>query len=159
MYEPPEACDIEVEPPEDFAPLQLPLAVQLVGLFVAFHVSVELLPVPTLDGLADIETTGALLGPPLETLTVVDALSLPHALLQVIVNGYDPAVFSVGVAAVPPVVVLEPLQLPLAVQEVALLATVQVRFEVLPAVMDIGFALSVTTGAGGLFTVNGTLFA
>jgi hypothetical protein len=68
-------------------PLLLPdqalLAVHEVGLLVADQVIVELLPVPIDAGLTEIETTGATTPPPLaETPTVVVALPLPPALLQ-----------------------------------------------------------------------------
>ena len=54
---------------------------------------------------------------------------------------------------------LVPLQLPLAVHDVGLLATDQDMVELLPVVMDMGFADMLITGAGTLLTVSGTLFA
>lgn len=66
-----------------FAPDQLPLAVQLVGLLVALQLKVELLPVPMLLGETEMVTTGATAPPPpLVTFTVAVAVSLPPALLQ-----------------------------------------------------------------------------
>jgi hypothetical protein len=65
------------------APLQLPLAVQDVGLLVALHEIVELLPVPIGEGATEMVTTGATAPPPpLLTPTVVVALSEPPALEQ-----------------------------------------------------------------------------
>lgn len=69
-------------PLADLDPLQLPLAVHDVGLLVALHEIVALLPVPIDAGLTLIVTTGLADGPPEDTLTVVVALSLPPALEQ-----------------------------------------------------------------------------
>jgi hypothetical protein len=72
------------EPLPDFVPFQLLLAVHDVGLFAVDQVSVELLPVPIVAGLALIDTTGVTAPPPPEvTSTVVVALSEPPALLHV----------------------------------------------------------------------------
>ncbi len=70
------------EPDALFAPLHAPVAVQLVGLFVADHDKVEDDPVPIEGGEADIDTAGGLVVVPLLTLTLVEAVSLPPALLQ-----------------------------------------------------------------------------
>lgn len=64
------------------APLHAPLAVQLVGLLVADHDSVDNDPVPIDVGLAEIETTGGFVVIPLLTLTLVEAVSVPPALLH-----------------------------------------------------------------------------
>ncbi len=58
-----------------------------------------------------------------------------------------------------PLLAFAPLQLPLAVQLVGLFVADQVRFELLPTLTEIGFALRLTTGAGGFVTVKGTLLA
>jgi hypothetical protein len=73
------------EPLADFVPVHDPLlllAVQLVGLLVADHVRFELPPVPIEVGLADIETTGGLTTVPLVAVTLVVALPVPPALVQ-----------------------------------------------------------------------------
>jgi hypothetical protein len=58
-----------------------------------------------------------------------------------------------------PLVLFAPVQpVPPAVQDVGLFVALQLIFALLPVVMDIGLALIVTTGAGGLVTVRGTLF-
>jgi hypothetical protein len=53
---------------------------------------------------------------------------------------------------------LAPLQSPLAVHELGLLVADHVKFELPPVVVDIGLALIVTTGTGGMVTVRATLF-
>jgi hypothetical protein len=64
-------------------PLQLPLAVQEVGLLVALQEIVALLPVPMELGDTEIVTTGGEAAlPPLETPTVVVLLSEPPAFEQ-----------------------------------------------------------------------------
>ena len=63
-----------------FAPLQLPLAVQLVGLLVADQLSVELAPVPIAVGLKLIDTTGGLEALPDAAVTLVLAVPVPPAL-------------------------------------------------------------------------------
>ena len=66
------------------APAQDPLAVQVVGLFVADHEIVAELPVPILTGLTAIVTTGAItVPPPALTLTLVEPTPEPPALVQV----------------------------------------------------------------------------
>jgi hypothetical protein len=57
-----------------------------------------------------------------------------------------------------PLAALDPLQSPLAVHEVGLLVTLQVKVELLPVVTDIGLALKLITGAGGRATVSATFF-
>jgi hypothetical protein len=74
---------LEVLPLELLAPLQLPLAVQAVGEFVADQLIVELLPVPIDVGDAEIVTTGAMTPPTPElTDTLVVALFEPPAFVQ-----------------------------------------------------------------------------
>lgn len=153
-----------VEPLALFDPLQLPLAVHEVGLLVADHVNVLLEPVPMLVGLADIETTGGFVAPPVDTDTLVVAVPVPPAFVQDSVNDFVPVELSAPVLAVPPLTFLDPVQLllvglALAVQLVAPLATLQVRFALPPVLTDIGFALSVTTGLDGFVTVSGMLLA
>ena len=63
------------------------------------------------------------------------------------------------VEAVPPVVSFEPLQSPRAVHDEGLFVTVQLRFELAPAFIEMGLEVSVTTGFCGLATVSMTLFA
>ncbi len=149
------------EPFADFAPVHdaLPLAVQLVGLFVADQVRVELLPVPILLGLADIETTGGLAAVPLVAVTPVVALPVPPAFVQLSVYVYGVAEVASDPVDAVPLLALVPLQRPLAVQLVGLLVADHVRFELPPEVTDIGLALIVTTGLGTVPTVSGTLFA
>ncbi len=53
-----------------------------------------------------------------------------------------------------PLAPLVPVQSPLAVQFVGLFVADQVRFELPPEVVEIGFALSDTTGAGGSVTLT-----
>ena len=76
------SAPVEAVPLLAFVPLHLPLAVQLVGLLVADHVRFELPPVPVVVGLADIETTGGLTTVPLVAVTLVVALPVPPALVQ-----------------------------------------------------------------------------
>ena len=57
-----------------------------------------------------------------------------------------------------PLADLLPLQSPLAVQEVGLLVTDQLRFELLPVLIEMGLALIETTGAGGSDTVTVAVF-
>lgn len=67
-----------------FAPVQLPLAVQEVGLLVADQFMVALFPVPILVGDTDSVTTGGeAKGAPELTDTDVEALPLPPALTHV----------------------------------------------------------------------------
>lgn len=69
-------------PDVPFAPLHEPLAVHEVGLLVALHAIVDVLPVPTDVGLAEMLTTGFVAGLPDETLTDVLAVSLPPAFVH-----------------------------------------------------------------------------
>jgi hypothetical protein len=123
-----------------WAPLHPPDAVQLVALAVA-QVSVDALPLATLDGLALNDTVGAAGA---ETVTVADWDAEPPAPVQVRVN------FVVAVRAAvawEPAVGSAPLQPPEAVQAVALVDD-QVRADVAPLLTVAGFAASVTAGAG-----------
>jgi hypothetical protein len=58
-----------------------------------------------------------------------------------------------------PLLAFAPLQLPLAVHDVGLLVADQLRLLLPPVVTEMGLALRVTTGFGGLVTVSGTLLA
>lgn len=53
----------------------------------------------------------------------------------------------------------EPLQSPLATQDVGELVALQLMFELLPEVIEIGLELILTTGFGGKLTVTGTFVA
>ena len=68
-----------------FAPLQLPLAVHDVGLFVADQLTVELCPESMLLGLTVSETLGALGS----TCTDAASLMLPVSFEHVMVNTYS----------------------------------------------------------------------
>jgi hypothetical protein len=57
-----------------------------------------------------------------------------------------------------PLLALEPPQSPLAVQEVGLLVALQDKVELPPVVTDIGLALKLTCGAGGIVTAKFTFF-
>jgi hypothetical protein len=113
--------------------------VQAVAL-VEDQVSVEVPPWATLAGLAAIET----LGGAADTDTVTDCDAEPPAPVQVSVN----FVVAVSVGVVwEPAVGSEPLQPPEAVQAVALVDD-QVNADVAPLFTVVGFAVSVTAGAG-----------
>ena len=73
---------VEAEPAMARAPLQPPDAVQVVA-FVEDQVNVDAAPLATLVGLALIETVGAGGGGTAAIVTVVDALALPPAPVQV----------------------------------------------------------------------------
>ena len=121
-------------------PLHPPEAVQLVAL-VEVQVRVEALPLATLEGLALSDTVGA---GGAETVTVADCDADPPAPVQVRVNLV--VVVSAGVVC-EPAVASEPLQPPEAVQAVALVDD-HVNTEVAPFAIVVGFAVSVTAGAG-----------
>jgi len=135
-------------------PDQLPLAVQAVGLFVADQLIVELPPVPILVGDAEIVITGGETGATPElTDTEVVALLLPPAFEQAKVYVYVLTVLSVPVLA-GPFVAFAPDQSPLAVQAVGLFVADHDSVELPPAVIAIGLALKLTTGAGGNVTLT-----
>lgn len=115
---------------------------QLVAL-VDVQMTVEALPLDTLEGLALIETVGAAAA---EILTVADCDAEPPAPVHVSVN------FVVAVragVAFEPAAASAPLQPPEAVQAVALVDD-QVSVEVAPLLTVAGFAVRVTAGAGVL---------
>ncbi len=133
-------------PDVSFAPLQSPVAVQLVA-FVLLHVSVALLPLVIDVGLAvkvTVGTGGAV------TVTVADAEALPP--LPVHSNVYVLVAVSPPVDAVP-LVALVPDQVPEAAQLVAFVL-LQVSVEPLPLVIDVGLAVKVTVGAEGTVTAT-----
>ena len=70
------------EPLALWLPLREPLLVQLVGAFVADHVSVLAAPVAIVVGEAVIDTAGGFEEVPLLTVTLVLALPDPPSLLQ-----------------------------------------------------------------------------
>ena len=123
-------------------PDHAPEAVQLVAL-VDDHVSELLPPLATLVGFAVKDTVGA--GAGLATVTITDLFAVPPLPVQVSVN--------VLLAAVSAPVLEEPLvarlpdHAPEAVQLVALVDD-QVRVEDSPLATLVGFAVSVTVGAG-----------
>jgi hypothetical protein len=123
------------------APLQPPEAVQLVAL-AALQLRVEFAPLLTVAGLATNVTVGA------GGITVTVALScaVPPAPLQLSV--YVVVAVSAPVDWVP-LAACEPLQPPLALQLLALLA-LQARVDAAPLLMLAGLAVSVTVGAGGI---------
>ncbi len=137
------SAPVDCEPLVAWAPLQPPEAVQLVAL-VELHVSVELLPLVTVVGLAVSVTVGT--G---NTVTVALALPLPPVPVQV-------NVYVVVAASAPvdcePLVARTPLQPPEAVQLVALVE-LQVSVELPPLATLVGLAVSVTVGAGTIVTV------
>jgi hypothetical protein len=85
------------------------------------------------------------------TINMADAVVLPPAPVQSSVYVSDPV--AEGVTDSLPSVDSEPDQLPLAVQEVALVAD-QVSVELEPSVIDVGSKEMLTVGAGGVFTVR-----
>jgi hypothetical protein len=113
--------------------------VQAVAL-LEVQVSVDALPLVTLEGLALSDTVGA---GGAETVTVADCAAEPPAPVQVRVN-FVVAV-SVGVVC-EPAVASAPLQPPEAVQEVALVDD-HVSADVAPLLTVAGFAVRVTAGA------------
>lgn len=119
-------------------PLQPPEALQEVA-FVEDQVRVELLPLATVLGFALSDTVGT----GCVTETVADCEALPPVPVQVSVKVV--LAFSVPVDCVPLTARL-PLQPPLAVQEVALVAD-QLSVDALPEVIDDGLALMLTVGA------------
>ena len=126
------------EPLSALLPLQPPDAVQAVA-FVADHVSVELLPLATELGAALIKTVGA--GELTET--VADCVALPPG--PVHVKEYVELADTAPVDC-EPLSLLEPLQPPDALQEVALVLD-QVSEEVAPDFTLLGVAVIVTIGA------------
>lgn len=120
-------------------PLQPPVALQVVALAL-LQVSWVVPPLSRLVGLAVSVTVGA----GVVTVTVVEPVVLPpgpvHASEKVVL------LLSAALCALP-LVALEPLQPPEAVQLVAL-AVLQESWVVAPLEMLVGFALSVTVGAG-----------
>jgi hypothetical protein len=122
-------------------PLQLPLAVHAVA-FVEDQVSVALAPRVIVVGSTEIVAVGA--GGAL-TATVAVALALPPCPLHSIVYVEFPV--EPGVSIFVPLVACEPLQLPLAVQEVAFVDD-HVRVVVAPSTTLVGLAVRVTVGLG-----------
>jgi hypothetical protein len=129
---------VEAEPLVGSLPLQPPEAVQEVA-FVEDQVKVELVPLTTVLGLAASVTAGF----GWVTETVADCDALPPAPVQVSVN----VVFAFNAPVdCEPLTARFPLQPPLAVHEVALVAD-HVSVALLPAVIDEGLAVKVTVGA------------
>jgi hypothetical protein len=125
-------------------PFQPPEAVHEVAL-VEFHVSVEAPPPATEAGFAVNVTVGTGVT---VTFTVATVL-VPPAPVQV--NEYEPGIVRDPVLCVP-LVGLVPPQLPEAVHEVALVE-LHVSVEAPPLATEVGFADSVTVGAGTTVTV------
>jgi hypothetical protein len=110
--------------------------------FVAFHESIDMLPLLTLPGLAEIETTGA--GGVTETIADCDALPPAPAQLKLYV------VLAAIAPVVPlPCIALLPDHPPDAVQEVAFVED-QDSVDAFPLRIVLGLALIVTVGAGEL---------
>ena len=109
---------------------------------VELHVSVELPPVATTEGVATIVAIGM-------TLTTVDTPLVPPVPVQV--KEYELGIVSAPVLCVP-LVASAPLQLAEAVHEVALVE-LHVNVEAPPLAMEVGFADSVTVGVGTTVTV------
>lgn len=130
-----------VPPVGVLAPVQLPLAVQEEGLFVVDHVMVELPPVVNVLGLKLIFTPGSAI-----TVTVADPEPLPALLEQLKLYVYVPAVDIVPVPVLP-LPPLDPVQLPLAVQDVGLFVAAQLIVELEPTPILVGVVDIVTTGA------------
>ena len=125
-------------------PLQPPEAVQEVAL-VELQVSVDAPPLATVVGFAVKVTVGAGI-----TVTVaVTTLLVPPVPVQA--NEYDALAVRALVLCVP-LVALVPIQAPEALQEVALVA-LHVSVDVPPLAIEVGFADSVTFGAGTTVTV------
>ena len=122
-------------------PPQPPEAVHDVAL-IELHVSVETPPVATTVGYATKVAIGM-------TLTTVDTLLVPP--VPVHDKEYELGIVSAPVLFVP-LVAIAPLQLPEAVHEVALVE-LHVNVEALPLATEVGFADSVTVGAGTTVTV------
>ena len=120
-----------------FEPDQPPEAVQAVAL-VEVQLKVELAPCAILVGFARSDT----LGTGAETVTVADCEAEPPAPVQVSV--YLVVAVSAAVAN-EPLTGSDPLHPPDAVQVVALVED-QLRVEVAPLLMVLGFAVSVTAG-------------
>jgi hypothetical protein len=129
---------VEAEPLVGSLPLQPPEAVQEVA-FVEVQLKVAPLPLVTVLGFAEIFTVGA----DWVTETLADCEALPPAPVQVIVKVV--LAFNAPVDCEPLTARL-PLQPPLAVQDVALVAD-HVNVELPPAVIDDGLACKVTVGA------------
>jgi hypothetical protein len=127
------------------APLQPPLAVQLVAL-VLVQVSVLPWPAPMDVGFATRLTVGG--AGVAVTVTVTESPALPPSPLQASAYVVVPAGDTVCV----PLVDRAPLQPPLAVQAVAL-ALVHVSVLDWPEPMDVGLAVRVTVGGGATVTV------
>jgi hypothetical protein len=130
-------------PVSALAPLQPPDAVQPIA-FVELHVNVDEPPLAIVVGFAVSVTVGAGGGVP--AVTVTDRLVSPPAPVQVSVK--IEVADRAPVDSLPPAVPLGPLQASEAVQLVAL-AVLHVSVEALPTMTVVGFAASVTVGAGG----------
>lgn len=131
-----------------FVPLQPLLAVHDVAL-VEDHVSTAEPPDTTLGKLADsVAVAGG--GGPAVTVAVALWLAVPRAPVQLRVNVVSE--FSAAEVSVPEVA-FEPLQPPLAVQDVTFTDD-QVMVVVPPLVTDVGFTLIHTTGACTAVTVT-----
>lgn len=122
-------------------PLQLPPAVQVVGLLVALQLMLELLPAVIEVGLTEMLTTGIAM-----TVRLADFVSLPALLLHTSVKVFVPAVAWTPVLVLP-LELLAPLQEPLAVHEVGLLVALQLIVDWLPVPILVGLTEMVTTGA------------
>jgi hypothetical protein len=129
---------VEADPLIGLPPLQPPDAVQEVA-FVEVHAKVALLPLVMVLGLADRFTVGN----GWVTDTLADWEALPPAPVQVIVKV---VLASSSPVDWEPLTARLPLQPPLAVQDVALVAD-HVSVELLPEAIDEGLACKLTVGA------------
>ena len=143
--------DVVCEPLTALVPLQPPDAVQLLAL-AEVQLSVEVPPLAMVAGFALSATVGGGGGVPAVTVTVW--LDVPPGPVQLSVKL---VVALSGAEASLPLVALVPLQPSAAVQLVALVL-LQVSCVPLPMITEVGFAASVTVGAGGpAFTVTDTV--
>jgi hypothetical protein len=130
---------VDAEPLIALVPDQAPEAVQEVAL-LEDQLNVALPPLETLVGLALSETLGAAA----DTVTVADCVADPPAPVQVSV--YLAVALSADVL-IEPAIASDPLQPPEAVHAVVLVED-QFNIDAAPLLTVLGFAVSVTAGAG-----------
>jgi hypothetical protein len=130
---------VDAEPLIALVPDQAPEAVQEVAL-LEDQLNVALPPLETLVGLALSETLGAAA----DTVTVADCVADPPAPVQVSMYLVVPVSAAV---LFEPVIASDPLQPPEAVHAVALVED-QFNIDAAPLLTVLGFAVSVTAGAG-----------
>ena len=131
---------VDVEPLTDLLPVHPPEAVQELAL-AALQFNIELAPLATVTGLAE-RSTVTLAG--VVTVTETDCLAVPPGPVQF--KTYVAAALRAAVGSVP-LVALEPLQEPEAVQEVASVE-LHVNVALLPLTTVLGLTLRLTVGIG-----------